>query len=193
MMRIITGRARGTKLSAPKGETTRPTAERTKEAIFSILQFDLAGREVLELFAGSGQMSLEALSRGAASALLCDASREAAAVIRENAAKTRLLPLCEILCCDWRSLLQSQRRKRSFDLVFLDPPYAKGLLPEVLQTLLAFRLLKSGAKLICETAEADDVFAGDAALSSHFEVLRVSRYGAACVTILQTKEEEVPL
>jgi 16S rRNA (guanine(966)-N(2))-methyltransferase RsmD len=70
MMRIITGRARGAKLTAPKGETTRPTAERTKEAIFSSLQFDIQGREVLDLFAGSGQMALEALSRGAKHAVL---------------------------------------------------------------------------------------------------------------------------
>ena len=87
MMRIITGKARGAKLAAPKGETTRPTAERTKEAIFSSLQFDLSGREVLDLFAGSGQMGLEAVSRGAKSATFVDKAKDAVSVINKNIEK----------------------------------------------------------------------------------------------------------
>ena len=137
MMRIITGKARGVRLAAPRGETTRPTAERTKEAIFSALQFELSGRAVLDLFAGSGQMGLEAVSRGAAHAVLCDRSREAADVIRANALKTRLAPLCEVVCSDYASLLRTLRRRRHFDLVFLDPPYAAGVLPDVLQCSIA--------------------------------------------------------
>ena len=97
MMRIITGKARGTKLQTLAGEATRPTAERTKEAIFSMINFDIAGARVLDLFAGSGQLGLEALSRGAKSAVLNDSSREAAAIIRANAEKTRLVDSCEIL------------------------------------------------------------------------------------------------
>ena len=182
MMRIITGKARGAKLAAPKGETTRPTAERTKEAIFSILQFDLSGREVLDLFAGSGQMGLEALSRGAAHAVLCDRSREAADVIRANALKTRLAPQCEIFCSDWVTLLQTLRHRYCFDLVFLDPPYAAGLLPEVLQKLDRGCLLANGAIVVCETGDADSLT--DETLAPRFERVRQAKYGVAHVSVL---------
>ena len=89
-MRIITGSARGVSLMTLPGEATRPTAERTKEAVFSMIQFDIEGRKILDLFAGSGQLALEALSRGAASAVLCDKSKEAINIIKKNAEKTRL-------------------------------------------------------------------------------------------------------
>ena len=181
MMRIITGRARGARLAAPKGETTRPTAERTKEAIFSSLQFDLQGREVLDLFAGSGQMGLEAISRGAAHAVLCDRSREAADVIRANALKTRLAPECEIFCSDYANLLQTLRRRYTFNLVFLDPPYAAGVLPDVLTRLDRMGLLANGAILVCETGDADPF--GDS-LSPNYEVTRSAKYGVAHVTYL---------
>lgn len=189
-MRIITGRARGTKLAAPKGEITRPTAERTKEAVFSMLQFDIAGREVLDLFAGSGQMGLEAVSRGASHACLCDRSREAVEVIRANALKTQLAPECDIVCSDHATLLRNLRRKKCFDLVFLDPPYAQGLIPDALGKLVEYGLLQTGAKLVCETAAPEDVFAGNGELESHFEILRTTRYGVACVTLLQYKTND---
>ncbi len=190
MMRIITGKARGTHLVTLAGENTRPTAERAKEAVFSMLQFELADKQVLDLFAGSGQMALEAISRGAAHAVLCDASREAIGVIRKNAEKTRLLLQCDILCGDYRTLLQTMKHKKRFDIVFLDPPYAMRAIPEALRLLIDCRLLSPNAKLVCETAGEGDVFLGDDALASRFEILRVSRYGAACVTILQSKHNE---
>ncbi len=193
MMRIITGKARGTRLATLPGENTRPTSERAKEAIFSMLQFDLMGKQVLDLFSGSGQMGLEAVSRGASHAVLCDASRDAADVIRSNALKTRLAPECDILCADYTTVLQSMRRKRQFDVVFLDPPYADGLLPKSLTMLLQCGLLSDGAKIICESASFEDVFSKDTMLASHFDVLRTSRYGVAYITVLQypaTKGED---
>ena len=90
MMRVITGRARGIKLVTLEGEMTRPTSERAKEAIFSMIQFDLEGRRVLDLFAGSGQMGIEALSRGAAQAVMVDQSKDAIAIIKQNVEKTKL-------------------------------------------------------------------------------------------------------
>ena len=126
MMRIITGKARGVHLTTLAGENTRPTSERAKEASFSMLQFEIEGREVLDLFSGSGQMGLEALSRGAKHAVLCDRSREAIDVIRSNALKTRLEPQCDILCSDAETLLRNLRRMQRFDLVFLDQPYKLG-------------------------------------------------------------------
>ncbi len=190
MMRIITGKARGVRLETLEGEATRPTSERAKEAVFSMLQFELQGTQVLDLFAGSGQLGLEAVSRGAAHAALADASRAAADVLRKNAIKTKLALQCEILCADYATVLQNLRRKKTFDIVFLDPPYAQGLLPKALELLLSCRLLEKGAKLICESASPEDVFAGNESLASHFTVLRTARYGVACITVLQYGEAE---
>ena len=128
MMHIITGSARGVKLETLKGEQTRPTSERAKEAIFSMLQFDLEGRRVLDLFAGSGQMGLEALSRGAASAVLADKSKDAVGIITRNAQKTKLAQHAKIVTADAVTYL-SRCTDGPFHLVFLDPPYAAGLLP----------------------------------------------------------------
>lgn len=191
MMRIITGRARGTQLKAPTGETTRPTSERAKEAIFSMLQFELQGTDVLDLFAGSGQMGLEALSRGAKHAVFCDLSKEAQDVMRSNALKTKLALQCEFFANDYLSLLKSFQKKRAFDIVFLDPPYALGAIPKALKALIYYRLLNDGAKLVCESASADDVFGDNEDLKSNFEILRVSHYGIAYVTVLayHAKEE----
>ena len=185
MMRIITGKARGTKLQTFAGEATRPTAERTKEAIFSMINFDIAGARVLDLFAGSGQLGLEALSRGAKSAVLNDSSREAAVIIRANAEKTRLVDACEILSTDWQAVLRRFAGRERFELSFLDPPYAGGFLPKVLAKMIEWDLLSDGAVIVCESANEEDVFDGNEELKNKFNVRRVARYGAACVTILE--------
>jgi 16S rRNA (guanine(966)-N(2))-methyltransferase RsmD len=190
MMRIITGKARGTKLQTLAGEATRPTAERTKEAIFSIINFDIAGAKVLDLFAGSGQLGLEALSRGAKSAVLNDSSREAAAIIRANAEKTRLADACEILSTDWQAVLRRFAGRERFELSFLDPPYAGGFLPKVLGKMIEWDLLSDGAVIVCESANEEDVFGGNEELKNQFTVRRVARYGAACVTVLEKGERE---
>ena len=189
MMRIITGKARGVRLSTLEGQNTRPTSERAKEAIFSMLQFEIQGKQVLDLFAGSGQMGLEALSRGASSALLCDRSKEAIEVIRSNALKTRLAPMCEIICSDYATLLKSFRRKKKFDLIFLDPPYAISAIPETLRMLLEYELLGKEATVVCETGSVDDVFGVSNELNDRFEVLRQAKYGVAFVTVLRLKEQ----
>lgn len=185
MMRIITGKARGVKLATLQGDHTRPTSERTKEAVFSTLQFDLAGASVLDLFAGSGQLGLEAVSRGAKSAVLCDLSKDAAGVIRSNVSKTRLEAQCKVVCGDFAALLKGYPQKKAFDLVFLDPPYAKGLVPVALDLLLGQDLLAKGAKIVCETASPEDVFGENRELSVRFETLKTAKYGIAYVTILQ--------
>ena len=190
MMRIITGKARGTKLQTLAGEATRPTAERTKEAIFSMINFDIAGARVLDLFAGSGQLGLEALSRGAKYAVFNDSSREAAAIIRANAEKTRLIDSCEILSTDWQPVLRRFAGRERFELSFLDPPYAGGFLPKVLAKMVEWDLLTDGAVIVCESADEGDVFGGNEELKNQFNVRRVARYGAACVTILEKGEKE---
>ncbi len=190
MMRIITGKARGTKLQTLAGEATRPTAERTKEAIFSMINFDILGARVLDLFAGSGQLGLEALSRGAEYAVFNDSSREAAAIIRANAEKTRMIDSCEILSTDWQPVLRRFAGRERFELSFLDPPYAGGFLPKVLGKMIEWDLLSEGAVIVCESANEEDVFGGNEELKNQFTVRRVARYGAACVTILEKGEKE---
>ena len=186
-MRIITGSARGTRLLSPEGEATRPTADRTKEAVFSVLQFSLEGRRVLDLFAGSGQLALEALSRGAAAAVAVDSSKDAAAIIQKNADKTHLSEKLRVECGEVRDRLYRMRQD-PFDVIFIDPPYALGLVPETLSLLLRCGRVKPTSVIVCETANEDDVFMGDAALAEKFTVARAARYGAAFVTFLRPKE-----
>lgn len=183
MMHIITGRARGVRLDTLPGVATRPTSERAKEAIFSMLQFDLQGRRVLDLFAGSGQMGLETVSRGAAHATLVDAAKEAVAVIRRNAEKTRLAADVSILQADALAYLD-RCQEQPFHLVFLDPPYAAGLLPSVLARLLDRRLLTAGATVVAECADPKDLFGGDEALAARYNIIKTKRYGVAHVFFL---------
>ncbi len=182
-MRIIAGTARGTKLEAPAGENTRPTLERTKEAVFSMLQFELRDRRVLDLFAGSGQLALEALSRGAASALLCEPYPPAAAVIAKNIEKTHMQARCRLVRTDYAALCHRLDGER-FDLVFLDPPYAQRLVCPALRALLEADALEDGALIVCESEESD-VLENDTSLRSQFAVRKAAKYGAAQVTVLR--------
>ena len=188
MMRIITGRARGTRLLTLDGQETRPTAERTKEAVFSVLQFELRDKTVLDLFAGSGQMGLEAVSRGARLAVLCDRSPAAVRVIRANVEKTSFAAETRVLCADYTAALSSLAGKERFGIVFLDPPYACHLIPDALRRLACGGFLEEGALIVCESAEAADVFGEDTSLEDIYEVVRESRYGAAYVTLLRLRE-----
>ncbi len=192
MMRIITGTARGAKLQAPVGEHTRPTAERTKEAVFSMLQQGFLGRRVLDLFGGSGQLGLEAVSRGAKSAVIVDSDRAAIRAITENAKHTKLEQKVEVHMAESLSFLRSYRGE-PFHLIFLDPPYHLGLVPKCLDLILERNLITEGGIIVCETASPDDVSLSNVALDKKFEVLRRARYGVAHVTLLTPKKESVAL
>ncbi|MBQ9098559.1 MAG: 16S rRNA (guanine(966)-N(2))-methyltransferase RsmD [Clostridia bacterium] len=188
MMRIITGSARGTHLLTLSGDATRPTSERTKEALFSMLQQKPVGARVLDLFAGSGQLGLEALSRGATSAVFVDGSKEAAAIVQKNADKTHLADRATIVVSDAISYLKTCRQA-PFDLVFLDPPYAAGLLPQCLRLL--YPLLTPDAIVVAESGHADDVFGNDASLTEQYTTIKQNRYGVAHLTVLSPKEAEL--
>ena len=155
MMRIITGRARGIQLVTLEGDMTRPTSERAKMAIFSSLQFELEGRRVLDLFAGSGQMGLEAVSRGASHAVLVDQSKDAVKIIQKNAEKTKLTEDCTVICADFSEFLRQRRGKEPFDIVFIDPPYAMKACKAAVEAILENRLLKPHGILVLESAEPD--------------------------------------
>ena len=186
MMRIITGRAKGVRLDTLEGVATRPTSERVKEALFSMLQFDIQDRSVLDLFSGSGQLALEALSRGASSAVMIDRSRDAVKIIKQNVAKTKLTDMCEVYNCEFKEYI-TKNKGRKFDIVFIDPPYAAGLYGECLSLLLSCDMLKSSSLIVCES-ESEDLLADNAELRDQFDVFKQARYGRACIAIFKKKE-----
>ena len=145
-MRVITGTARGRKLVEPKDASVRPTTDMVKEAIFSILQFDVPGRRVLDLFAGTGQLGIEALSRGARECVFVDNSPASLALVRKN------LELCRMQAQVVRSdALSYLKHCGKFDLVLLDPPYAAGLYRDVLGALFMFDILNEGGIILVES------------------------------------------
>lgn len=184
MMRIITGKARGIKLNTLEGENTRPTSERAKEAVFSMLQFELEGREVLDLFAGSGQMGLEAVSRGANSATFIEKSKDAAAVISKNIEKTKLSEFCRLFNSDVNDFIRVTRGKKQYDIVFIDPPYALRAVAPTLKELLDADLLKPTSIVVCESAE-QNIFEADPKLADKFEIVKCAKYGVAHITIVK--------
>ena len=149
-MRVISGEARGRRLKELSGMETRPTTDKVKESIFNIVQFDIEGRKVLDLFGGTGQLGIEALSRGAAECTFVDLRREAAALIRENLKATRLEERGKVVQGDSLSFLLTCRQK--YDLIFLDPPYASGLLEKALEQIAAIDILSEHGIMVCESA-----------------------------------------
>ena len=184
MMRIITGKARGVRLASLPGDATRPTSERVKEAIFSSLQFDLEGRRALDLFAGSGQLGLEALSRGAASCMFVDAAPEAIAIVKENARKTGFFQSSKYLISDYRSYLRKAGKGEGFTLIFLDPPYALDAVGDALARIVAAKLAKPGCLFVCENG-SPDLLSKVPEIADRFDVLKEARYSVSYVTILR--------
>lgn len=156
MMRIIAGVRRGKRLATPEGEDTRPTLERLKQALFSAIQFELADRYVLDLFAGSGQLGLEALSRGAARCWFNDASAVAMKVVHRNILDCGFEKSSKESCIDYIMCVKMiEREKIRPNLIFLDPPYGKGLAADALEKLVP--LLPGGALVAVETGAEETV------------------------------------
>ena len=147
-MRVISGKARGIVLKTPDGMLTRPTADRVKEAMFSILQFDLPGTHVLDLFGGTGQLGIEAMSRGANSAVFVDAGEKPCALIKENLRRCKMEGEGRVVRSDYLQYLD--RCTETFDIVLLDPPYAEVFLENALKKLSEIDILKSGAIIVAE-------------------------------------------
>ena len=147
-MRIISGIARGTVLKTPDGMLTRPTSDRVKEAMFSIVQFELPGARVLDLFGGTGQLGLEAISRGAREATFVDARNEACALIRENIRRCRFETKTTVVRSDYLQFLRNC--KNIYDIILLDPPYAEEFLENSLKMITEIDILQSGGIIIAE-------------------------------------------
>lgn len=179
-MRVITGSARGRRLATREGEAVRPTPERVKEALFSILQFQIEGRRVLDLFAGSGQLGIEALSRGAKEAVFVDSSRESLDIVRQNIETCGFTQNAELENMDFAAYLM--RSGKPFDLAFLDPPYRTGLLQQALP-LTAGRM-NEGGTIIAENP-SDEEMPEEA---GNFHRVRSYRYGKIVLTIYQKKD-----
>ena len=151
-MRIISGKARGTKLVTIEEITTRPTLDRVKESLFNIIQSKInQSCIVLDLFAGSGALGIEALSRGAKKAYFCDTNKKAISAITQNLEKTKLLEKAEIFNKDYIDCLE--RIKEPLDIIFLDPPYKLDLTGKAVKTIIDRNLLKEDGIIIVETDE----------------------------------------
>ncbi|WP_196592833.1 16S rRNA (guanine(966)-N(2))-methyltransferase RsmD [Pectinatus sottacetonis] len=174
-MRIITGCARGTKLKAPKGMNTRPTADRIKESLFNILNFKLAGAIILDVFAGSGSLGLEALSRGAKKAVFIDMDSDSIKVVQANVLHTHLQDKADIFQGDALNLIKVLARKRQqFDFIFCDPPYHKGICETVLNMVETYEILSKNGMFIAETG-ADEQITLE---KDRFSLIRSKVYGA---------------
>lgn len=175
-MRVITGSARGRVLKELEGMETRPTTGKVKESLFSIIQFDIEGRRVLDLFAGTGQLGIEALSRGAAECVFVERRADAVKLIRENLALCRLEDNARVKQGEALPYLRSGEK---FDLVFLDPPYASGLLEQALLDIAAFDICRPHGIIIAESA-ADTVLPS---LAAPYTLYREYRYGKIKLTV----------
>lgn len=147
-MRVIAGTARGVQLKTPEGMQTRPTIDRVKEALFSIIHFDLPGAKVLDLFGGTGQLGIEALSRGAVSATFVDQAESACRLIKENLRRTKFENAGKVVRGDYLEYLS--RCRESYDIILLDPPYAEVFLENALKRITEIDILRSGGIIVAE-------------------------------------------
>lgn len=147
-MRVITGKARGVQLKTPDGMTTRPTTDRVKEALFSIIQFEIPTARVLDLFGGTGQLGIEALSRGAKSAVFVDSGESACRLIKENLRRAKMEADAKVIRADYLDYLK--RSRETFDIIFLDPPYAEVFLENALKCIAEIDILQTGGIIVTE-------------------------------------------
>lgn len=178
-MRVITGTARGCRLETLAGQATRPTAERVKEGLFSAIQFEIEGRRALDLFAGSGQLGIEALSRGAASCVFVEQNGQAAELVRRNLQAAKLFSSAQVLTTEAFGFLA--RCREQFDLVFLDPPYGDALLASCLAAVESH--IADGGLVVCESDEGQALPETVGALQAD----RTYRYGRVHITLYRRK------
>ncbi|MGN0981903.1 MAG: 16S rRNA (guanine(966)-N(2))-methyltransferase RsmD [Candidatus Limivicinus sp.] len=173
-MRVISGSVRGRRLKTPENYDIRPTTDNVKESLFNIIQFDIEGRRVLDLFAGTGQLGIECLSRGADSVVFVDQSRDAVKIIKENLKACGLsAPVLQ------QEALSYLRGCGSFDLIFVDPPYDSGLYEPVLNSINSVDILSDGGIIVCESRR--ETFMPE--LAAPYHKRKEYRYGKVKLTL----------
>ena len=182
-MRVTTGSARGRRLKELQGMDTRPTTDKVKEGLFSVIQFDIEGRRVLDLFAGTGQLGIEALSRGAAEAVFVEKRMDAVRLVKENLALCQLQDQARVHAGDSLAYLRSGEK---FDLIFLDPPYGSDLLDQALEMIAAFDICRAHGIIVAESA-ADKVLP---TLAPPYRLYREYRYGQIKLTVFHRDGNE---
>ncbi|WP_298562876.1 16S rRNA (guanine(966)-N(2))-methyltransferase RsmD [uncultured Phascolarctobacterium sp.] len=181
-MRIITGKARGLKLTVPKNMDVRPTADRVKESLFNIIGTKIIGARVLDLFAGTGNLGLEAWSRGAAAVTFIDESRESLRLVQSNISKCHAEDDVQVIKGSAVKVIESMHRQDAgFDFAFCDPPYNKGWVQKVLLKLELFPILDDGGYLIVEHAKHDEI----GSLAACFELVRQETYGETLLSFIR--------
>ncbi len=177
-MRVISGIARGRVLEVLEGEETRPTTDRVKESIYNIIQFDIEGRRILDLFGGSGQMSIEAISRGADYALVVDNSKQAGTIIRNNIKKCGFSDKMRLYIGDYSEVLTKGEK---YDVIFLDPPYKSPYMLKAISTIQSIDILSIGGIIVCETDKNTEI----PIFPPPYDVRREYIYGKTKVTIIR--------
>ena len=180
-MRVITGSARGRRLITLEGNDVRPTTDIVKEALFSIIQFELEGRKVLDLFGGCGQLAIEALSRGAKDAVIVDSSRKSIEVIRQSLETTGFTKQAIVVLSDAEAFLS--RRSERYDIALLDPPYSKGIIEKVLPKVA--QVMNEGGVIICEAPFGDEMPES----AGSFILKKKYRYGKTGLFLYRVAEE----
>jgi 16S rRNA (guanine966-N2)-methyltransferase len=181
-MRIISGKARGTKLNTLEGLETRPTLDRVKESLFNIINYDLQDAYVLDLFAGSGAIGLESLSRGAKEVVLCDNSKDAVKIINQNIQKTHFEEKAKVYNLDFEACLK-KLKGQVFDIIYIDPPYDTDFAVKSVQAILEFKMINENSIVIIETDDKQRIL--ESLEKIDIEVDNVRKYGRANLIFLK--------
>ena len=184
-MRVVSGKARGLKLKTIESDSTRPTKDMVKEALFSMLLDYIDEAVVLDLFSGSGAIGLEALSRGASLCYFCDTNKECIKVIKENIEKAKFTELSKVYNCDYLDMLK-QVRNVSFDIIYVDPPYNKGLGQNAVETISSYNILKKNGVLIFESDTGED--APD--VIGNYTKFKSKKYGRNILSFYELKGDQ---
>lgn len=185
-MRIISGKAKGTKLYTLEGNETRPTLDRVKESVFNIIQNEISGSIFLDLFSGSGAIGLEAASRGATKTIMCEKSKDAINIIKRNIEKTHLEKEVILYDGDYENILATKIQEK-LDIIYIDPPYKTNYVIKAVQLLIKEQLLKSDSIVIIETDIPEEVLTRLEQIEQ-IQVTDIRKYGRATIIVLQTKE-----
>ena len=188
-MRIISGKARGTKLYTLDGTATRPTLDRVKESLFNIIQNDIEDSTVLDLFSGSGAIGLEFLSRGAKRAVLCDSSKDAIKIIKQNVQKTHFEEKAEVYNMEFTKLVERLQNQK-FDIIYIDPPYATDFIKISLEKIIEYELVNENTKIIVETDDETRIL--NQIEKMDVEITDKRKYGRATIIFLKYRKTQIP-